>query len=262
MKKPYLLNKTLLILFFIFLEIILILFIKNYYDNERKKILEQNSQHVHIQFDTINNALENLADTIFKGYIDRDTIKESFKNKDRKGLLELLSIDYQYLKTSGVKQLHFHLPDNSSFLRLHKTEKYGDDLSKIRYSVAYVNKYHKKISGFETGKVLPGLRNVYPLFIGEEYLGSVEISFGIEFLERNIEDIYNLSTHFLINKEKFDGVVFKEDRIHYKESLENKKYVELIRKNEDPLFQYIKFDEATNKLIDTKTKANETFNFE
>jgi hypothetical protein len=47
---------------------------------------------------------------------------------------------------------------------MHKPSKYGDNLTFIRESVAYVNKFKKPIDGFEEGRIFNGFRFVYPLF--------------------------------------------------------------------------------------------------
>lgn len=64
-----------------------------------------------------------------------------------------------------VRQLHFHFgPGSTSFLRVHKPEKYGDNMDDVRHTIAYANKEFKPVTGFETGRVYSGLRSVIPLF--------------------------------------------------------------------------------------------------
>ena len=129
---------------------------------------------------------------ILQGQVDTPEVIGMFKNaynsneeeqaKIRQKLYKHLFADYERLrKLVSLRQLHFHLPDNRSFLRMHRPSKFGDDLTQIRPTVAYVNKNKKSIDGFETGRVLDGFRFVYPLFDAEKnYLGSVEVSFSIK----------------------------------------------------------------------------------
>ena len=64
-----------------------------------------------------------------------------------------------------VRQLHFYFgPGSTSFLRVHKPEKYGDNMDDVRHTIAYANKEFKPVTGFETGRVYSGLRSVIPLF--------------------------------------------------------------------------------------------------
>jgi hypothetical protein len=49
----------------------------------------------------------------------------------RAALLDLLTPTYDELQQIGIQQFHLHLPDNTSFLRLHAPDQFGDDLSTI-----------------------------------------------------------------------------------------------------------------------------------
>ena len=256
------LARIFLIIGFIFCEIFLIFQIDAFYDNKKEKLLEQNIIDVKARFNIVNKILIDLANSSFRGFINKENIKEVFSNRDREKLYELLKNDYSYLSSLGFKQIHFHLPNNKSFLRMHEPKRYEDDLTSIRYTVEYTNKNHKSINGFETGRVLPGIRNLYPLFHNNKYIGSVELSFGMEKLETEIEKVYKIHSHFLINKEKFNKTVFKEYKIYYKQSIENENYVEVIRKDEDPFFKNKIFDKKSLEIINNKLKKEKSFNIE
>lgn len=65
----------------------------------------------------------------------------------------------------GFRQLHFHLPPGStSFLRVHKPDRFGDTMHDVRHTVVAVNARQKPVTGFETGRVYSGLRGVAPVF--------------------------------------------------------------------------------------------------
>ncbi|WP_320034149.1 diguanylate cyclase [Halarcobacter sp.] len=263
MEKKDLLNRIFLIIVFVIFELVLLYEIQIFYDGETNRVLDQNLKKVETQYKTINKSLNNLADSTFIGFIDRPEIKEAFKQRDRKKLYNLLNETYMYLTSLGFRQVHFHLPDNTSFLRMHKPEKYGDNLSSFRYTVEYVNRYKKSIHGLETGRVLPGMRNVYPIFFGEEYLGSVEMSFGIDKVENEIEKVYtNIYTHFLIKKDKFNKTVFDEYKIYYKDSFENNQYVQLKRVVNKVFFKDIDFEKEFVDDIKRKMDEKEIFNFD
>ena len=262
MQKIKLLNRFYILIVFLICEFILIFEINAFYDNEKKELLEENIKNVKARFAIVNKTLIDLANSSFRGFINRDNIKEAFANKDRTKLYNILKDDYSYLKTLGFKQIHFHRPNNHSFLRMHKPNRYGDDLTSIRYTVEYTNKYHKGINGFEIGRVFPGIRNVFPLFFDNQYIGSVELSFGMEKLEQEIEKVYKLHSHFLINKKRFNETVFDEYKKYYKQSIENNDYVELIRENEQSFFKNAFFPYKLSSLIDKKMKLRKSFNFE
>jgi len=70
-----------------------------------------------------------------------------------------------------VRQLHFHLPIDTSFLRVHRPDKFGDDLTEIRHSVVAVNTQQIMASGFESGRVYGGIRGVVPVYAEDEETG-------------------------------------------------------------------------------------------
>jgi len=64
-----------------------------------------------------------------------------------------------------VRQLHFHLgPGSNSYLRVHRPEKYGDNMDEVRYTIVDANKNLKPTKGFETGRVYSGIRGVVPVY--------------------------------------------------------------------------------------------------
>ena len=81
---------------------------------------------------------------IFPGFLELfekipSATKEQ-RNDIRKRLATLLEKTYTILQKKGVLQYHFVLPNSHSFLRLHKIDKFGDNLTGIRTDFDYVNK--------------------------------------------------------------------------------------------------------------------------
>jgi methyl-accepting chemotaxis protein len=106
----------------------------------------------------------------------------AFAARDRKALLAELKPIYDSMKDKyRIAQFHFHLPDGISFLRLHKPESFGDDLSKTRPIVPYVNKNKMAAKGIEVGIGGLGLRVVEPAFYPEgNHIGSLEYGGGLD----------------------------------------------------------------------------------
>ena len=72
----------------------------------------------------------------------------------------------------GFRQLHFHFgPGSLSFLRVHCPEKFGDRLDTVRYTIVAANAELKNTSGFETGRVVSGIRGVTPVFAVDDITG-------------------------------------------------------------------------------------------
>ncbi|WP_417795514.1 cache domain-containing protein [Terasakiella pusilla] len=116
---------------------------------------------------------------------------EAFANQDREALFGLFLPVFAELKQNyAVRQFQYHLPPATSFARIHKPEKFGDDLSGFRKTVIETNATKKTIVGIEKGVAGLGVRGVVPVFKGQTHLGSVEfgMSFGPAFFERYKEN--------------------------------------------------------------------------
>jgi methyl-accepting chemotaxis protein len=106
-------------------------------------------------------------------------VQEKFAAQDRDGLAAEFVPAFANLKsTYGIRQFQFHLPPATSFLRVHKPAKFGDDLSGFRKTVVDTNTAQKPIFGLEKGVAGIGNRGVVPVFHNSEHVGSVEIGLG------------------------------------------------------------------------------------
>jgi diguanylate cyclase (GGDEF)-like protein len=88
----------------------------------------------------------------------------------------------QVQRNFDVRQLHFHFgEDITSFLRVHRPDRFGDALKDIRYTLVDTFNERKSRVGFETGRVYAGLRGALPLFStdkesgDEKFLGTLEV---------------------------------------------------------------------------------------
>ncbi len=117
------------------------------------------------------NQLRLLANTI----ADIPSVQQYFAERDRVALLGLTMPIYQDLKKIiDLNVFHFHLPPATSFLRLQKPGKYGDDLSSFRHTVVAVNTTHQDAFGMEVGKAGISIRAVVPVVYEGKHVGSVE----------------------------------------------------------------------------------------
>lgn len=110
--------------------------------------------------------------------------QDAFDTGNRKALAELLMPAFKILQDRySVVQFQFHTPPATSFLRLHKLKKFGDDLSAFRHTVTHTNQTQKSTSGLESGVAGIGARGIAPVFNKGRHIGSVEfgMSFGREF---------------------------------------------------------------------------------
>lgn len=89
-----------------------------------------------------------------------------------------------------VRQFQFHLPPATSFLRVHKPAKFGDDLSSFRKTILATNNTKLPVKGLEKGVAGLGIRGINPVYNNGNHIGSVEfgMSFGQPFFESFKQD--------------------------------------------------------------------------
>ena len=220
-------------LFFIFTSFI---YVSSQKDNNINSFLVSLKQLYATQYFTVYDNFNKLSQNSFYGIVNKpeiyNLVKYAYKNDEvtqnlfRQRLYEKLISDYNRLRDFKFHQVHFHFPDNTSFLRMHKPDKFGDDLSDDRFSIAEVNKNLKPIHGYEIGKIVDGFRFVYPLFDEELlHIGSVELSVSSDFFEKNFESNFDVDTHFLIKKSIAQRKIFSEFLKQYRVSNENDQYL-------------------------------------
>lgn len=113
-------------------------------------------------------------------------VQDKFSDGDRNALTTLFQATFKPMASGfGIEQFQFHTPPATSFLRLHKPEKFGDDLSSFRFTVVNTNKTGKPTRGLEGGVAGLGIRGVVPVFGRSGPVGSVEfgMTFGQSFFD-------------------------------------------------------------------------------
>ncbi|MEA3353500.1 MAG: cache domain-containing protein [Campylobacterota bacterium] len=248
--------KLVVIVIFIFI----VLSISLYYLVQRKYKSDIDNYKNNLQMQTLQeyksilNNNKNIAKFVFERELDKQNVKELVKNRKRDELNKLLVSTYRSLRLNyNIRQIHFHLPDCTSFLRLHRPNKFGDNLKGIRESVEYVNKNLQPFHGFEEGRIYNGFRHVFPLIEGDTHIGSVEVSFDVYSLIDNYLNNFKASRiNFLINKDIIVDKVFKEEQSNYIKSPVKGFYFDklVIQKLED-----------SKKGIVPKAKTKEQFEY-
>ncbi|PUU87458.1 cache domain-containing protein, partial [Halanaerobium sp.] len=158
----------------------------NTIEMEEKKNMELMESAIENQMEAQLNSAEMSVLTIS----ENEEIQKLFSERNRGELTDLLLPVYERLK-GDVAQIQFHLPDSTSFLRLHKPEKFGDSLKDFRFTVNSANADLKTIKGLEEGVAGYGFRVVVPMYYENRHIGSVEYGsdFGESFLA-NIKESF------------------------------------------------------------------------
>lgn len=117
------------------------------------------------------------------------SIQDNVMFQSRDDLQTVTAPLYEGLKKIiDLNVFHFHLPPATSFLRLQKPEKFGDDLSGFRKTVVEVNENHQDAVGIEAGVAGISIRAVVPIFyLNKKHVGSVE--FGAPLNDSLLEKI-------------------------------------------------------------------------
>lgn len=113
-------------------------------------------------------------------------VQRAMKEQNRDALAAAFVPAFGTLKSDHqVRQFQFHLPPATSFLRVHKPAKFGDDLSGFRKTVVMANTQSKPVRGLEIGVAGLGVRGVVPIRADGSHVGTVELgmSFGQAFFD-------------------------------------------------------------------------------
>jgi signal transduction histidine kinase len=269
--KNFIKESLLSLVIFFFLLFSSFLYFKTQMENNINNFLINDKQLYLTQYHTIYDNFNKLSQNSFYGIINKpeiyNLVKYAYKKDDatkavyRKKLYDNLISDYNRLLDYKFYQVHFHFPDNTSFLRMHKPDAFGDDLSDYRFSVSEVNKSLKPVHGYEIGKIVDGFRFVYPLFDEKLFhIGSLELSVSSDFFEKNFEMNFNVDSHFLIKKSIAEYKIYPEYLKEFEISNENKDYI--YKEDNKEFIHYSSknfYTEDEKELISSKMQNSQMF---
>jgi PAS domain S-box-containing protein len=161
------------------------------------------------EINEISQYYKNRAYSIIE---NKDIIK-ALKDKDREKLLQITMPIFYNLKNENklFTRMHFHDSNHTSFLRLHKPSKYGDNLEKIRPMITYVQHSKEASFGMEIGVFdydALTYRVVVPIFDNIEFLGVLELGINARYIIQHVNkaiefenEVDRVKTMFLIKTE-------------------------------------------------------------
>ena len=206
---------------------------------EKYKLLAQN-----IFEEKINQ--KKVLELFYKGTITKGNQQNLYRGMLYKELYPL----YKKLKSLNIIQLHFHLKDGESFLRFNKPSKSGDKLFGSRESIKIANSKKVHVDGFETGRVISGFRNVFPISYKNQHIGSIEISLSTKAIIDTLTKLdKNREYTIIVNKEQINSKIFEKQKYLYSESIINADYLQEDSK------KYLK--ESPKILSDMANKINQ-----
>ncbi|RVU31615.1 methyl-accepting chemotaxis protein [Neptunomonas marina] len=135
---------------------------------------------IYLKFNEKLHQEERVATALASFIAEMPVVQAQLKSGDRQALLQTLERSFAKLKSQyGLRQLQFHKPPATSFLRVHKPAKFGDDLSSFRRTVVQTNQQRQPVKGVEKGVAGLGIRGVVPVIIAGEHWGSLEFGFSL-----------------------------------------------------------------------------------
>lgn len=168
----------------------------------------------------INDEIaDQLGMAIIEGNGRKDAVRQDF--------LERFMPLYHETTAIGLRQFQFHLPNTETFLRLHMPERYGDLLIDIRQTVNATIRERAPISGLEEGRFLNGYRYVFPIFKGQQLVGTVEFSYSFYSIVKPVLDTYHLEAVFIIEKEEVERKGFDDvEKLYQRDVLYELGYID------------------------------------
>ena len=133
----------------------------------------------HSNFQAMLEAESRTAVSMSRLVSSLPEVQQAFAERDRGALEATFLAGYDSLAEAGVNQFQFHTPPATSFLRVHRPDRYGDDLSESRTTIVETNRQQRPIAGLDHGPFGIGIRGLMPMYYAGNHTGSVE--FGMTF---------------------------------------------------------------------------------
>ena len=266
--------KIMIIALFLSLYTIIYLITTTYKNDYIQNTYSQQIKYLDNNYKVTTNHFKNISQNFVRVVLNQPKFLELFSRaKHAKNETELSLIrneiyvwmrpHFDRMMKYGVNIMLFSFKDNKTFLRVHKPNKFNDDLSAVRYSFTYVNSNQKEVSGFEQGKISHAFRNIYPLHYKNEFLGSVDISFASDFLQENMTALHGIDTHFILNKNVFKTNIWKaQKKVKYVQSIEHKDFLYAVTPSQKECQfspEEISTNNALKEKIDKNIKHNSSF---
>ncbi len=235
--------------------------------NQKNTIFKQTSYIYNAKINIINRSFASRLESI----VSQQKIKDAIKNLDRKTLYNISIKRFKTIKKDfpTLTRMHYHLPNYTSLLRVHKTEKFADNLKEKRPMITKTIQTKTMQIGFESGVYDNEditYRVVIPILDGDVLLAVVELGIDIKGILYKIDDFFKASRMqkvymgFLLQNKNFtDNKINHNINLTDYKLIGNDKLVTSMINNIDSskLEQNIKFNNKDYFIFWGKEKLND-----
>ena len=258
-------HKLFYILSFAIVQVVLIAVL--FYDEGRKKAayLEESAARLAIECTATDDYFHDLSMVLFNEIFNQPPVPmlmrkafhadEAGRREIRAELYPLMLPTFKRLQESYFRQVHFHFPDGVTFLRMHKPEKFGDNLLAFRDTVRIALAEKKHVCGFETGKLFHAFRHVTPIFSDGELVGSIETSVPFYSFAKRMISSFSQDYKFILRDEIIEEKLFDWAKDYYTPSRispgfsHEKADLNLLRQGEHPGHVSVDLEERLEQAI-------------
>ncbi len=153
--------------------------------NSNVKLIESTMQN---DLQTVSKIIQNTINTQATRaaskasiFVNEPEVQETFRQHDREKLIKIVQPAFRLQHEKfGTVDGHFHLPSAVSFLRIYKTDTYGDDLSATRKLIVAAQKEQQPLHGIEISTTGVSIKGVDIVKDDQGFIGTLEV--GVSFV--------------------------------------------------------------------------------
>lgn len=177
-------------------------------ETARKNQLQQVARLVNASIESQAQLSLSVAQTI----VSVSSVKQLFQQQEREQLLQELQPTYELLSQRyGATIGQFHTPESISFLRLHQSDRFGDDLG-FREMVTLANSRQSTYAGIEIGAGGIAIRGIVPVSDGDRPIGSFELGRSFLPILNRLSDLYDLELAAFVDNQFFQNTTFDPNK--------------------------------------------------
>jgi PAS domain S-box-containing protein len=164
-------------------------------DNIKRQTIKQTDFIYANKLAMLNQTLQFKIEAI----IESPQIKKALLAKDRDTLYKVSKEKFKNLKDNlnNLTIMHYHLPNHTSFLRVHKNKSYGDNLKDKRPMITKCIQTQKPQIGYEDGlfDIEIAYRVAYPIFDKNRLIGILELGVDAKEITDTINQFFDINTN-------------------------------------------------------------------